>query len=155
MRVLDKGHKYELNHLDGSQTQTIQFCNREGGTEQEGCTTQEVIRVLIDRTYYCNDCLPWSGNEHIVNHLRMALALHEARAFIRGVEKGEIKPEFLVLGSDGHMRLEFNEMNRSRYARMPMIGTETGSLNPGVCLHQFKKKIEDQERADDDATMPF
>ncbi len=35
-------------------------------------------------------------------HLRMALALHEARALLRHVEKGEIKPELVAVGSDGH-----------------------------------------------------
>lgn len=136
MRVTDKGHRYQLNHLDGPATQEIQFVNREEGREQEGVTTQEVIRALIDRTWYCNDCLPWSGNKLIVDHLRMALALHEARAFIRGVEKGEIEPEFLRLGSDGHMLLNYDLSDVSPYARMPDTGTETGSLNPGVCAHQ-------------------
>jgi hypothetical protein len=35
----------------------------------------------------------------------MALALHEARAFLRHVEKGEIQPETLPVGRDGHMQI--------------------------------------------------
>lgn len=142
MKVSDRGHKYELDQQtpfgDRSQTvQTIQFLNTEKGRECEGVTTQEVIRALIDRTWYCNDCLPWSGNEHIVNHLRMALMLHEARAMIRGVEKGELKPEEMAVAEDGHFTLMGSvDKPLSDYARMPNTGTETGSLNPGVCSHQ-------------------
>jgi len=55
MKVLDRGHKYQLDHLDGDKKTIIQFCNRETGREIEGVTTQEVIRALIDRTWYCND----------------------------------------------------------------------------------------------------
>lgn len=87
MKVLLKGHDYELDHLDGELKTHILFVNREEGEEQQGPATQEVIRVLIDRTWYCNDCLPWSGNKLIVDHRRMALVLHEVRAMIRKVEK--------------------------------------------------------------------
>lgn len=136
MKVLDKGHKYELDHLDGKGKQSIQFCNREAGTEIEGVTTQEVIRCLIDRTWYCNDCMPWSGNKLIVDHLRMALMLHEVRAMIRKVEKGELEPERLAVGNDGHFILGVDIYGTlSGYARMPDTGTETGSLNPGTCKH--------------------
>lgn len=141
MRVLDKGHCYQLDHLDGVGTQTLQFCNREGGRQIEGVTTQEVIRALIDRTWYCNDCLPWSGNKLVVDHLRMALMLHEVRAMIRGVEKGEIRPEFVKIGTDSHFFLdESASQHASPYARMPETPTETGSLNPGVCSHHEKAR---------------
>lgn len=143
MKVSDRGHRYELDQQtpnNGGRAltkQSIQFLNTEKGRECEGVTTQEVIRALIDRTWYCNDCLPWSGNEHIVNHLRMALMLHEARARIRGVEKGELRPEQCSVGYDGHfIVVEADPSRASDYARMPENPTETGSLNPGVCRHQ-------------------
>lgn len=144
MRIADKGHKYELTQLfksvDGSlryagDKQILQFLNTEKGRECAGVTTQEVIRALIDRTWYCNDCLPWSGNKLIVDHLRMALALHEARHLIRGVEKGEIEPERIMVGTGGHFIFCEHPDPSSDYARMPDTGTETGSLNPGVCSH--------------------
>lgn len=119
MRIIEPGHIYELGWLDGTperagvnkdltvvQNQLI-FVNREkkphGGTQ-----TQEVLRALIDRTQHCDKCLRWEGNDHIVHHLRMALALHEARAVLRKTEKGIIKPEHVRTGDDGHFVLGDN-----------------------------------------------
>ena len=142
MKVLDKGHLYELDHLDGDGKSRIQFCNRESGTEIEGVTTQEVIRALIDRTWYCNDCMPWSGNKLIVDHLRMALMLHEARAMIRKVEKGQFEPEKMAVNHDGHFVIQPDIYGSvSGYCKMPDTGTETGSLNPGVCKHHEEAKL--------------
>lgn len=62
--------------------------------------------------------------------------LHEARAMIRGVEKGELVPEKMATGSDGHFMLLRGSVDVSPYCRMPDTGTETGSLNPGVCAHE-------------------
>lgn len=141
MKVLDKGHVYALDHLDGEDSQKLIFVNREAGREEEGTTTQECLRMLIDRTWYCNDCLPWSGNKLIVDHLRMALMLHEVRAMIRKVEKGEIEPEKLAVGHDGHFILGPDVYGTvSGYAKMPDTGTETGSLNPGLCKHHEEAK---------------
>jgi hypothetical protein len=81
------------------------FVNREdkphGGTQ-----TQEVIRALIDRTKHCDGCIRWDGNDKIIHHLRMALALHESRAIERKTEKGLILPEEIYTADDGHFGLE-------------------------------------------------
>ena len=112
MKVLEKGHIYELDvrklvladkPLDDKQILT--FVNKEGVNSHDGTTTQEVIRVLIDRTRHCNNCMPHRNNEQVVYHLRMALMLHEARALERKLEKGEYMPEYLALGEDGHFVL--------------------------------------------------
>src|SRR6185437_13868765 len=65
----------------------VKFMRFEGDdTEQwSGVTTQEILRCLIDRTWYCDSCLPSHLNDYIVHHLRMALVLHEARALLRKV----------------------------------------------------------------------
>lgn len=42
MKIIEKGHVYELNHIDGTGTQRLVFVNRELGTEHEGTQTQEV-----------------------------------------------------------------------------------------------------------------
>jgi hypothetical protein len=65
----------------------LTFVNREANPH-EGVQTQEVLRALIDRTLHCDRCLRWDGNDKIIHHLRMALALHEARAIERKTEKG-------------------------------------------------------------------
>lgn len=107
MKVIEKGHIYEFNNLDGEteQPNRIIFVNREEGTEHPGTQTQDVIRALIDRTQHCDNCLRWEGNDQIIHHLRMALVLHEARALERKTEKGIIKPEQIQVSGDGHFSL--------------------------------------------------
>ena len=105
MKILHPGHIYELDYLDGDgETGVLHFVNREEDP-RAGTQTQEILRVLIDRTYHCHQCLPHEVNERIVHHLRMALVLHEARALERKVEKGLIQPEKMSLGMDGHFLL--------------------------------------------------
>ncbi len=101
MKILKSGHVYELDHLDGDGHSTLHFVCRED-EPHEGTTTQEVIRALINRTQHCDRCLRWAGNDDIIQHLRMALVLHEARALIRKVAKGEMKPEKVATNIDGH-----------------------------------------------------
>jgi len=117
MRDLINGHVYELsficdNHDECIQKEEkhkfqIQFVDREGLNNFEaGVQTQEILRVLIDRTMHCDNCLRWENNDKIIYHLRMALVLHEARALERKVEKGLIAPERIKISSDGHFKLE-------------------------------------------------
>ena len=124
MKIIEPGHIYQLNWLDGTPAKInpalgdklinnkpyaneneLIFVNREKGIEHPGTQTQEVIRALIDRTQHCDNCLRWSGNDLIVHYLRMALVLHEARALERKTLKGYIKPEHIVTDSDGHFKL--------------------------------------------------
>jgi hypothetical protein len=109
MIVIEAGHIYRLNWLDGEDQGTASeliFVNREEGTKHPGTQTQEVLRALIDRTQHCDRCLRWDGNDKIIYHLRMALALHESRAIERKTEKGYIPPERIATGADGHFSLE-------------------------------------------------
>lgn len=117
MRVLIAGHVYELSFICDHEEHKhkeedrhrfeIQFIDREGLNNLEaGVQTQEILRVLIDRTMHCDNCLRWENNDKIIYHLRMALVLHEARALERKVEKGLIKPERIKTSSDGHYKLE-------------------------------------------------
>lgn len=76
--------------------------------------------MLIDRTRYCNNCLPHPNNERIIYHLRMALVLHECRALERMTEKGEIQPEYVATGGNGHFSVSHN------FAQ----GQATEQLNP-------------------------
>lgn len=107
MKVIEPGHIYDLHSLDGDgKPVRLTFVNREPGTEHPGTQTQECLRALIDRTIHCDNCLRWPGNDLIVYHLRAALALHEARAIERKVEKGELKPEKIAISQDdGHFYL--------------------------------------------------
>lgn len=98
MKELITGHKYELSHLDGDKTQILQFVNRNFGQECEGTNNQEVLRALIERLKFLNFQMHCDLNKDIMYHLRMALVLHEARALIRKVEKGELIPEKIASG---------------------------------------------------------
>jgi hypothetical protein len=114
MNVIEKGHIYSpkmRKWTDDSQEpkeQKITFINKEKGREHNGTTTQEVIRILIDRTRHCANCMPHPNNERIVYHLRMALILHEARALERKVEKNYFAAEYLETGEDGHLKVVQN-----------------------------------------------
>lgn len=113
MKVLDPSHSYELDQVcpdtkyKSSEKQTIVFVKRFRGKENHnGILNQELLRVLIDRVWFLDEEVPWALNKEIIHHLRMALALHEARALIRKTEKGTMKPENISTGTDGHFTLD-------------------------------------------------
>ncbi len=108
MKILEKGHKYKLDTLDGELEVELTFVKRFRGTENHaGTTNQDVIRCLIDRVQTLNGEQPWSGNDEIIHHLRSALILHECRALQRKVEKRQIKPEKIATCfNDGHIFLK-------------------------------------------------
>lgn len=143
MRTLQEGHRYALvmrrgdGQGLGESEQMIGFVNREPGHEEDGTTTQEVLRALIDRTHYCDNCLPTKINEQIIHHMRMALVLHEARALIRKVEKGELMIERLETGNDGHLLLpqDISPTIPSYYRDFTVPTTDTGGANPGTPCH--------------------
>jgi hypothetical protein len=117
MKVIEPGHIYELNQLDGDgKPLVLKFVRRDKEPFHEGTQIQEVIRVqidmldaLIDRVNHCDDCLRWEGNDTIIKHfsesqrrLRLALLKFEERALERKVDKQDFKPEAVPMGVDGH-----------------------------------------------------
>ncbi len=117
MKVIDEGHEYQLNEVlhsvgdfeEECGTQTIKFVKRFRGEENHhGVINQELLRVLIDRVIFLDNEVPWDGNKEILHHLRMALVLHESRALFRKVGKGDILPENIETGMDGHFKLTKN-----------------------------------------------
>jgi hypothetical protein len=88
MEVLDPGHKYKLNTLDGDDEQILRFVKRNdppqkypGNTDAySGTTTQDVMRCLIDRMEYVENQAHNPVNLMIANLLRMCIWLLEARA---------------------------------------------------------------------------
>lgn len=112
MKVIDPGHEYRLDFLDGKGLQctvflsgqrniirndTLTFVKREGegypGNEGKhaGTTMQEVLRVLIDRVKYLDSQKPHDSNESTVLHLRDALLSLEYRAAERHSRLEEFK----------------------------------------------------------------
>lgn len=88
MKVLDPGHVYEVPNLEAPGEQQIVFIKRSSRmvkhpNERPGTNTQEVIRVLIDRTEYLNDIGSCDETADAIYYLRMALWCYEARAYRR------------------------------------------------------------------------
>ncbi len=110
MKVVKAGHMYILDHLDGSNYSTLHFVNRGHSNNTEGVTNQEVLRVLIDRIKFLDSEVEWYGNKEILQHLRQALVLHEARHLCRATEKGKILPEEIELSTDSHYLLQRNKI---------------------------------------------
>lgn len=136
MNIVEAGHIYELNQVDGSDVETLRFVNREPGTEHPGTQTQEVLRALIDRTMHCDNCLRWAGNDLIIHHLRMALVLHEARALERKTEKGIIFPENIEIShKDGHFSLEPEplSLDAAKYVGKPKPDSPLVPKMPNFC----------------------
>lgn len=94
MIVIDPGHVYKLNSLDGPMSSggkldILQFVKREGKGypgnigHYPGTTTQEVLRVLIDRIKYVDNQIPDSRNRNVLINLREAIYHLELRAAAR------------------------------------------------------------------------
>ena len=94
MRATVPGHVYEVRNVDGDGVQAIEFVRRRDsearilpeGERAEGILSQELLRVLIDRTLYLNAEAPCPENVEIVTKLRECLKLYESRAGRRTIE---------------------------------------------------------------------
>lgn len=86
MHVVDSGHKYLLDALDGDAVQELTFVKREGPKypgnrgHHSGTTSQEVLRALIERSIYVNFQQPCAETESVIELLKAALYLLEVRA---------------------------------------------------------------------------
>lgn len=86
MRVIDPGHEYVLNHLDGNGEQRLVFVKREGEGypgnvgSHEGTTMQEVLRALIHRAKYVQNQIPCTETYEAISSMRDALYRFEMRA---------------------------------------------------------------------------
>jgi hypothetical protein len=86
MEVLDPGHRYRLDSLDGDLEQTLTFVKREGQNypgnvgSHPGTTTQEVLRALVKRAEYVNGQAPCAETQAACELMKAALYLLEVRA---------------------------------------------------------------------------
>jgi hypothetical protein len=111
MKVIDPGHRYEVKNVDGKGRQTVQFVKRRGwdaellpeDQREEGIQSQELLRVLIDRTIYLHTEQPWQENVKIIHHLRDALRLYESRAARRHIEKLSMPERHDACSHCGHI----------------------------------------------------
>jgi hypothetical protein len=86
MRVIDPGHEYVLDSLDGDAPQRLVFVKRQGPKypgnvgSHPGTTIQEVLRALLERLAYVNAQIPCAETEAASGMLTTALVLLEQRA---------------------------------------------------------------------------
>lgn len=78
MKVLKEGHLYELDSMEGTNPQTIQFIEKEKigekfTTVNDGTTNEEVLEMLIDRTKTLGAKLPSRENSLALTKLEEAL----------------------------------------------------------------------------------
>jgi hypothetical protein len=125
MKVIDPGHTYRVENTDGSGTQVIQFVLRRGydgellpeDQRKEGIQSQELLRVLIDRTIYLHTENPWSENVKVVQHLRDALRLYEARAARAAIVKLQMPERRDFCKQCGHFLCFCNKENNGTTTR--------------------------------------
>lgn len=86
MKVLDPGHAYLIESLEGGGTQTIYFVKRQGENypgntdHHDGPITQEFLRAIIDRCKYMRDQGGCVETDIIIDSLRTAIMAFEVRA---------------------------------------------------------------------------
>lgn len=86
MKVIDPGHTYALNVLDGPSPLILTFVKRIGDkypgnkNAYPGTQSQEVIRALIDRAKYVNEQEPHEANKQVISCLQQCLFELENRA---------------------------------------------------------------------------
>jgi hypothetical protein len=86
MQVLDPGHEYLLDSLDGAQENRLVFVKREGEKypgnvgSHPGTTMQEVLRALIDRAKYVNNQIPCVETKSVIAYMEHIIWLLEMRA---------------------------------------------------------------------------
>lgn len=105
MKELIKGHSYQLDNLRGPGTTDLDFFmdpDLHNGQRQEGPSMQEVLRAIIARIKALDEEQPFELNKEAIQHGRAMIAIFEARVLIRKVEKGQLDPEDLPVGEDGH-----------------------------------------------------
>jgi len=118
VEVVDQGHSYLLDRLDGDSKAELVFVKRVGSkypgntSAYPGTNMQEVIRALLDRCRYLNNQIFCDETMEVIRLLRAALIQLELRAAIRhgrntgfianvDLENGETCPECGHLGCGG------------------------------------------------------
>lgn len=87
MRVIDPGHVYQLDVLDGEDIPLfLTFVKREGDGypgnvgHHPGTTTQDVLRALIERAQYVDNQIHDEANDEAIWAFRYAIWQLETRA---------------------------------------------------------------------------
>lgn len=102
MRILDPGHSYVLDSLDGDVPGWLVFVKRQGNGypgnvgSHAGTTMQECLRALIDRAKYVNNQIPCPETAAAVDLMRTTILLFELRAASRHGRSLSLTPGRLI-----------------------------------------------------------
>ena len=86
MKVIEPGHIYIVDSVDGVYPQKIVFVKREGERypgnvgAHAGTQMQELLRVVADRARYVNNQIPCFETDAAIQLVEIAILLMEARA---------------------------------------------------------------------------
>ncbi len=104
MKVIDPGHEYDLDSIDGYQENRLVFVKREGDKypgnvgHHAGTTIQEVLRALIERCVYVNGQTWCEETDFVVKSLVKCLVALEVRAARRHGREVDFNDVDCVLG---------------------------------------------------------
>lgn len=127
MKVLDEGHRFQLDCFDGDLPVILTFVKREGEMfpgnvgSYSGTIMQEVIRALISRTKYVNNQIPHPVNDQVIDKLREVIWLLESRAFERHDKEFDLTPksiEELSTNKHGHLWKETEDKMKNDWTTM-------------------------------------
>jgi len=117
MKIVVPGHLYEVPYLESRGSLLVRFIRRSSAMirhslEWPGVNTQELIRVLIDRTRYLHQVGPCDETANAMYWLTMALYEYEARAWRR-------KQQRLNKGADPQAETDRVDISRQFYRDVP------------------------------------
>lgn len=97
MKILKEGHRYELDSLERSNIQNLQFIEKKlvdgvFKTINDGTTNEEVLDVLINRLRYLNTKAPCRENSIVITKLEESLMWLNKRTEERIKQKVENTP---------------------------------------------------------------
>lgn len=98
MRVIKEGHLYELESMEGTNPQRVQFIEKEKQgdefvTVNDGTTNEEVLEMLIDRMYSLQNKFPCRENSIVITNLEESLMWLNKRTADRQKRGVEGKPQ--------------------------------------------------------------
>jgi hypothetical protein len=146
VKIVDPGHEYVLRSLDGDAPQRLVFVKRSGPGypgnvgAHPGTTSQEVLRVLIERAAYVQNQIPCDETALVIGHLKSALYLLELRAARRHGRQLTAPLEEIVKGTTACLCCGHVGCSGCRHKAMPA----SLAPDPHARLRELAQEFSDQ-----------
>jgi hypothetical protein len=145
MEIIDPGHKYLLNPIDGGEPQTLTFVKREGENypgntgSHPGILTQEALRACLDRALYMNAQASCAETDIIISSLRTAIFAFEVRAarcretsiMLANLSDIDKHPTCPICG---HIQCDFSRHNKPHWSKANPV---TKDNPPGLTIREM------------------